>query len=212
MTATHVDHPLETGQGTNHDDTDRQTVPEARESNVLVDPAHGRAKCLALRAICIELADHDVGRVGDDSAEDTCQVTADKRHARLGSLAVVGLLPGEAGVHHLDNGLEGGKLHHGVGNLSAPERVQALVEASPPFLSRDLADAVEGALVGGRDSALHADLYGLEGAEGDIGEELGGGRGGEEEDRLVLFGVVGAREVGVGLESCVSVTKLLSPG
>jgi hypothetical protein len=32
----------------------------------------------------------------------------------LGSLAVVGFLAWEACVDHLDDGLEGGKFHHGV--------------------------------------------------------------------------------------------------
>lgn len=46
---------------------------------------------------------------------------------------------------------------------------------------------------------MHADLDGLHGDEGDIGEEFSRGGTGKEDERLVLDGVFGTGHVGVGL-------------
>ncbi len=135
----------------------------------------------------------------DNGAEDAREVARGEGDARLRGLGVVGLGAGQARVHHLDNRLERGKLHHGVGDLAAPERVDALVQPGGALLGHDLADAVKGALVRVRDGALGADLDGLKGAERNVGEELGRRGRGEVEARLVLGGGLGPREVGVGL-------------
>lgn len=87
----------------------RQTVPQARESDVLIDPSHGGAGAFARFAVGVEFGDHDIGGVGDNGAEDTGEVTGREGHARLGAFGVVGFLAGEAGVHHFDDGFEGGK-------------------------------------------------------------------------------------------------------
>lgn len=46
-----------------HNIPNRETVPETRETNVLIDTAHSSAKAFAGLAVGVELADHDVGRV-----------------------------------------------------------------------------------------------------------------------------------------------------
>ena len=38
-----VDEPLESGQSTDHDDSDGQSVPQAAEADVAVDSRHGSA-------------------------------------------------------------------------------------------------------------------------------------------------------------------------
>lgn len=87
----------------------RQTVPQARESDVLIDPSHGGAGAFARFAVGVEFGDHDIGGVGDNGAEDTGEVTGREGHARLGAFGVVGFLAGEAGVHHFDDSFEGGE-------------------------------------------------------------------------------------------------------
>lgn len=55
-----VDEPLERGKSTDHDDTDRQAVPETREADVAVDARHGLSGALAGLAVAVELRYHDV--------------------------------------------------------------------------------------------------------------------------------------------------------
>ena len=182
------------GQGNLHNIPNRQTVPETREPDVLVDTAHSSAEAFTSLAVGIELADHDIGRMGDDGAEDTGDVATRKRNAGLCGGRVVRLLAGKTVVDHLDDGFERGELHHGIRDLTAPQRVYAFVETvrvrsvirSTPayddfdvpgdaFGSDDLGDAVEGALGEGWHGRLHADFDGFEGTESKIGYELGGG-------------------------------------
>ena len=108
---------------------DRKTVPKTRKSNILINPAHSRANGFARLPVGVELADHDIGRVRDDSAEDTGDVTTREGDAGLGALGVVLFRAWERGVDHFDDGLEGSELHHGVGDLTAPERIDTFVEA-----------------------------------------------------------------------------------
>lgn len=78
----------------------------------------------------------------------------------MGALAVRGLGSREdVGVEGLDGVLEGTELDHGVGDLTHPQRLDALVETSPALAVHDLGPALtsglgEGTLVRG----LHADL------------------------------------------------------
>ena len=108
---------------------ERQASPETREADVFVDPADSRARALAWLALRVELRDHHVGWVRNDGTEDTSDVTSREGNTSLSSLRVVGLLTGEAVVHHFDDGLEGSEFHHGVRDLATPERVDALVES-----------------------------------------------------------------------------------
>lgn len=199
MRNTHIDHPLESSKGTDHDDSHRQAVPEAAEANVLVYPADGTTEGLSWCAVGVELADHDIGRMRYDGAKDTSQVASGEGHSGLSSLAIVRLLTRQAVIDHLDNGLEGGKLHHGIGDLATPQRIQTLVQTGGALLGRDGADAVEGAGVGVGNGALHTDLDSLKGAEGDVGKELGRGRGSEVQTRLVLVSGLRAGQVRVCL-------------
>lgn len=66
-------------------------------------------------------------------------------------------------------------------------------------MSDDLVDTGDSRVGEGREGGLHADLDGLHGDEGDIGEELGRGGTGKEDEGLVLDGVLGTGEIGVGL-------------
>lgn len=55
-----VDKPLERSQSTNHEDTDRQSVPKTTETDLAVYPANSLASALASLPIAVELRDHDI--------------------------------------------------------------------------------------------------------------------------------------------------------
>lgn len=78
-----------THQCTDHHNTDGQSIPQTAESDVTVDAAHGGTKSFASLTVCIELADHHVGRVRDHSTENTGQVTTSKRNGSLRAFVVV---------------------------------------------------------------------------------------------------------------------------
>ena len=134
-----------------------------------------------------------------DGAQNSREVTAAEGNTGLHSLAVIALLSWHAGVHHLDDGLEGGELHHGIGNLAAPERVDALVQPSPALLASDGLDTIEGALVRVGHLTLHTNLDSLERTQGNVSEKLGRSRGSEVEPSLVLVCCLLAGHVRVGL-------------
>ena len=66
----------------------------------------------------------------DDGAQDAGEIAPRKGDGGLRAFAVVGFLARQrGGVEGLDDGFEGGELHHRVGDLPAPEGVEAFVEA-----------------------------------------------------------------------------------
>jgi hypothetical protein len=69
-----VDEPLESGEGTDHEDTGTETSPETGESDFRVD---GSDRGLGLSRLqgSVEFTDHSICGVGNDSAEDTGNVT-----------------------------------------------------------------------------------------------------------------------------------------
>ena len=164
--------------------------------------------------------DHGVGRVRDDSAEDTGEVTSGGGNTELLDLVVLRLGLAEGVVDGGDGGLERPELHHGVRDLTSPERRERLEEPVRGIQDQQLAarkrhsreNSRAGALsgddlVGTRDGArgerreggLHADLDGLHGDEGHVGEEFGRGGTGKEDGVLVLDGVLRTSEVRVEL-------------
>ena len=179
-----VDQPLESSQSTDHADPHRQTVPQSAEANVAVNPAYRRARALARLAISIELRHHHVSRVRDDRAANTGNVAAEERHSRLLQRVVRLLGLAELRVDLRDGALERRELDHRVGDLARPERVQALVQSAVAFLRDDLGPAFAEVVGVGREGGLHADFDRFEGAEEDVGDELGGGGGAEVDDCL----------------------------
>ena len=78
-----IDEPLSGRQGTNHDDTGRKTLPETGESEFL-GRLHG---CRAL--LFVHQRNNRVGRVRNDGAEHTGDVTGCERHNQLFTLGAV---------------------------------------------------------------------------------------------------------------------------
>lgn len=180
-----VDEPLEGREGSNHDDPGGQAIPKPREADVAVDPAHGFGGGLAGLAVGVELADHDVCRMRDDGTGDTGDVAAQETHAGLLQLVVALLGLAQLLVDEVDGLLEGREFTHGVGDLAAPERGDALVEAGDAFLLDDLGPALPESVRVGGERGLHADLDGLERAQEDVGDELGAGAGAQVDERAV---------------------------
>jgi len=77
-----IEPPLETSEGTNHDDSCDESSPESLESDFGVDLADIFSES-SLSLDGVELGDHGISRVRDDSAEDTSAVS---RHECDGEL------------------------------------------------------------------------------------------------------------------------------
>ena len=120
-------HPI-TYQSTDHHNTDGQSVPQPSEANITIDAAHCSAKGLTRLAVGIQLAHHHICGMGHNSAENTGQVSTGEGNRGLSALVVVGFLSRQSLVDHFHNGLKRGKLHHGVGDLTAPEGIQTFVK------------------------------------------------------------------------------------
>src|SRR3954469_335476 len=78
-----INEPLKRGQGSDHQDPDRQPIPETRETNTPVDARHRPARALAGFPLRVQLRDHDVGRVRDDGARDARDVPAEEGDTSL---------------------------------------------------------------------------------------------------------------------------------
>ena len=154
-----VDPPLETGQGTDHEDSGAEAAPQSLEADLAVDFADGAA-------LLVHDGDHGVSGVRDDGAEDTREVAGHESDHQLGALAVRLFGCGEhVGVEGLHGVLERTEFDHRVGDLTGPERVETLVEAGPAFGLHDLGPSLAGglgesALIGGLHT--HFQLYGIE--------------------------------------------------
>lgn len=132
-----VDPPLETSEGTDHDDSGSNTVPETLETDVSVDLTNLLTDgCVG--GLLVKDGNHSVRGVRDDSACDTSQVTRCKHDGELSGLRVGLLGLGEdVSVEGADDVLEGTKLHHGVGDLSHPQGTKTLVETVPALVGLD---------------------------------------------------------------------------
>lgn len=202
-----VDEPLEGGEGTDHEDTETKSTPDTSGTELGEDGANTRGSL-----VLVELGDDGVGRVGDDGAENTSNVTgggSDSELLDLGALST--RLGDDVLVDGLNSALESPELHHGVRNLATPERSETLVESSQAFLGDDLGHTFtksggEGAGLGV--GGLDADLNGLPGAQSHIGDDLSGSRGREPQEILVVLGVLGTSSLHKGVLEDLIETEL----
>ena len=177
-----VDPPLETSEGTDHDDTGDKTLGEQ------VDHTHlgGHLSPSLVLVGDVTLHGHEVVHgLGGDGAEDTGEVTAAEGDGELLALAVIflGLALGleQVRVDGILDLVETNELDHGVRDLATPQRSERSEGESGVGLV-----GVHGAhdtehtrgelrsLGGAGKSDLHLDLGHLERAESDVGEDLGG--------------------------------------
>ena len=106
----------------NHNNSDRQTVPETYKSDVLVDTAHGSSEGLARLTVGIEFGDlsdfsywaskiseltyHDIGGMRNNSAEYPGKITTCEGNTSLSGLSIIRLLTWKTLVDHLNNGFK----------------------------------------------------------------------------------------------------------
>jgi len=159
-----IDPPLEASQSTNHQDTGTETLGSQVDGTGL---AGNLANRLALVLSLAHEGDDRVGRVGDDGADNTGEVTRGEGDTELGALAV-GLLgfSEDVGVEQLDDLLEEEELGHGVGDLTRPEGNEgtegvASLNLCPGHL---LESSTEGSGEGTGSGSLDLDLGHFEGA------------------------------------------------
>jgi len=186
-----IDIPLETSEGTNHDDTGAKTVPESLEPDLGVDLTDLLASWLVALTL-VEDRDHSVSGVRHDSAEDTGPVSGEEGDHELGALGVRALWGGEdVGVESLHGVLESAELDHGVWDLSEPEWSESLVETVPALLVHDGRPSLagggwEGTLV----SSLHSNFECFHWAEHSVSDDLSAGGRDQETNSLVLGGLL----------------------
>lgn len=160
--------------------------------------------------------------MGDNSTDNTSEVTRSKGDTKLSTLAV-GLfgLSEDMGVEELDDLLKEEELGHSVGDLKN-RYVSLLVGFGKEFFLHYLTrpqrnegtegipglnlgpahfpdSCTEGSGEGAGRAGLDLDLGHLQRTEGDIGEDLSGGRTGKPDSGLVLVGKVLTSQVHVGI-------------
>ena len=151
---------MKAGEGTDHENSGSETLPESIESDLSIDLLDlGKGAAISSLSL-VEDGDHGVSWMGNEGAEHTGNVTGHESNHKLSSLAIGVLWRSEnRAVEFLHNLLESHELHNGVWNLSGPEWLETLIEASVTLGGLNLLESGDGggwefSLVGG----LHFDL------------------------------------------------------
>merc|ERR1719347_998909 len=199
-----IDEPLESGESTDHDNSRNKTKPQSLEAENLDGVTNARARGL------VEIGDESVGRVGDDSAEDTSDVSSsecDDQLLRLGALSA--RLGDHVLVDGLHGSLEAGKLHHGVGDLSSPQRNQRLVETIDTFLLQNSGESSSQSCgEGSNRRSLNSDLARFHWRQSNVSKELSRSRGSQVQRSSVQEGVLLSNHVRVDLLKDLIESKL----
>lgn len=124
-----INQPLKRRQRPNHQNPNRQPIPQSLKPNIPINARHRLARALTLLAIRVEFRDHDVRGVRDDGAAYAGDVAAEEGDAGLLEAIVGGFGLAEVGVDGVDGGFEGCEFYHCVGNLAAPEGVETFIKS-----------------------------------------------------------------------------------
>jgi len=182
-----VNPPLEASKGTNHNHTRAETFCcESAKANL----ADNRAKALAFVLGLAKLRDKRVGRVGDDSADDTREIARGECDTKLRSLAVGFLrLSKDVGIEELYNLLETEEFGHRVRDLTGPQRNdRAEGEAGLNFCATHFRPgSTEWNGEGTVRASLDFDLGHLQWAERNVSEQFGACGTSEPNGALVLL-------------------------
>lgn len=219
-----VDGELSGSQTTNHDKTGTDASVTAAEAEVLGDLDETGGVALARGTLgLVDLAEHSVGRLGDDGGGETGNQTSGKVNTGLGAIREV------LAVHRVEDRLGGtlehDKLGHGVGDpagelvshqgrmrqkeatphlLLEENRAEARVESTETLVLHDLAEAAH-QTTGESGLRDQTNTGSFQRAETNIGDELGaGGRSEVDSGTVVLGGIVAQGVDGLGLEELVA--------
>jgi len=188
-----VNPPLETGKGTDHDDSCEKTSPKSAESDFCVNLGNLASSWSFRFTLRVKLWNHSVSWVRNNSAENTSQITWGEGNTELGWLVVVFLSLGEdVVVEELDEPFESDELDNGVRNLSWPEWDDTLVHSWDSFFGSNFSQS------GGQLSwvfvtgswELHFKLDGFPWAEQNVSDNFGWTWSDWPSDLFVLFSVL----------------------
>jgi len=121
----------------------------------------------------------------DYGAENTSQVTRSKHNGKLGSLRIAFFRGCEdVSIESTDDVLECTELHHGVGDLSHPQRTKTLVKTVPALIGLDGIKTLKEARSEVR--GLHSNFNCLERSKEGVSYNLSACGGAQETNGLVL--------------------------
>ena len=185
-----IDEELARSERTNHNETGAHAGEETLDTELLGHLDETRGGGLAGGTLgLVDLGEEGVGGLRDDGSGHTGDETGAEVEAGLLTLGKRGLGAAEALEDLLGGNLEDGELGHGVGDLLEQDGAETGVEAANTLLTGD-AEEARGETVGERGLRDETDTGGLEGAEGNVGEELGDTRGTEVDGLAVLRGLL----------------------
>ena len=194
---------MTSGQSSDHEQTSTNTSIATAETKFLGDLNQSRSGALTGKTFgLVDFGKHGVGGLGDQGSGETGDQARSQVDDGLGSIRSSVLVDGA--VDLLGNLFIDDELGHGVRDLLEENGAEAAVESTDSFLAGDLAEP--------RDKAGREGWFGdktntgrFEGAEGNVGKELGGGGGGEVDGGSVVRGGLIAKEVdGLLLEEFVT--------
>lgn len=134
--------------------------------------------------------------MADNRAPNTSNIPAQETNPSLLQRIIALLRLPQRRIDIINRRFERRKLNHRIRYLPSPQRIQPLIQPPDPLLLRHLPPPFPQRAREGGDRRLHAHFDGLEGAEGQVGEEFGGCGRGEVDD---CFVGVGEEGVAVGV-------------
>lgn len=199
-----VNGELTCSDGSDHEQTSTNTAERTLQTKLLGDLDQTAGGSLTWKTLgLVDLGKHRVSRLRDDGSSETSNQTRsqvdDSLHSTRSLLLVKEVLVcclGHLLVHH--------ELGHSVWDLLEQHGSETRVETTDAFLLGDLAETTSESASECR-LRYQSNTGGLERAEGDISEELGGGSGGEVDGGAVVGGRFVAEETnGLLLEEFIS--------
>ena len=194
-----IDRELSSGKSTNHEETSADTSVAAADTEFLADLGQTGDGSITRSALgLVDLAEHGVGGLRDESGGETSDQTRAEVDTSLGTIGKRILV--ERAVDHLRDLLEDDELGHGVGdptgvspnedwsnvrNLLLEENgTETRVESAETLVLRDLAETAQ-ETTGESGLRDETDTSSFQGAKGDISEEFGGSGRGEVDGSAV---------------------------
>jgi hypothetical protein len=198
-----VDGELASGQSTNHEQTSANTSIAATDTELFANLEQSAGGALAGETLgLVDLGQHGVGGLRDNGGSETSNETRSQVDHGLGTIrggVLVQVLPDSLGNLFVDD-----EFGHCVRDLLEQDGTKSTVEGANTLSSHDLAKAAHQTRseCGLRNQS---DTSGLERAEGNVGEELGEGRGSKVDGgSVVRCGLVAEEIDGLLLEEFVT--------